>query len=174
MKIPISIRTFLCVLLVVSLTCAAPADLLRPYRGEPVPPVSLADTSRIESLLRGGNLYLSLSLALAIENNLDVEIQRLGPAFAAADLLRASGGGALRGVPLTVSETPPGLGGPGVPLVTTAATGTAPQPAVPTDITQATSVTGPQTNLSIGLENLSPGSLIPQFDPALTANTSWG
>src|SRR5215470_19188858 len=99
MKIPISIRTFLCVFLVVSLTCAAPADLLRPYRGEPVPPVSLADTSRIESLLRGGNLYLSLSdaLALAIENNLDVEIQRLGPAFAVADLMRASGGGALRG-----------------------------------------------------------------------------
>jgi len=43
-----------------------------------VPPVNVSNTSRIDALLRAGNLYLSLSdaIALALENNLDVEIQR--------------------------------------------------------------------------------------------------
>src|SRR5881296_323039 len=71
------------------------------------------DWNRIESLLRGGNLYLSLqdAIALALENNLDVELQRFGPRFVETDLLRSKGGGALRGIPLTASEPPPGLGG---------------------------------------------------------------
>ncbi len=42
-----------------------------------------------------GNLYLSLSdaIALALENNLDVEIERYEFSLAEADLLRAQSGG---------------------------------------------------------------------------------
>src|ERR1035437_149819 len=36
-----------------------------PYRGQLPPPVSLANSGRIESLLRAGNLYLSLQDTLA-------------------------------------------------------------------------------------------------------------
>src|SRR4051794_11717575 len=49
-----------------------------PYRAVPEPPNNLTDSTRIESLLRAGNLYLSLqdAIALALENNLDIAIQR--------------------------------------------------------------------------------------------------
>src|SRR5437868_4386036 len=65
--------------------------LTRPYRSPSVPPVSFQDSNRLENLLRGGNLYLSLqdAIALALENNLDVELQRYGPRFANTDLQRS-------------------------------------------------------------------------------------
>ena len=38
------------------------------------------DSPRLSTLVRGGNAYLSLhdAIALALENNLDLELQRLG------------------------------------------------------------------------------------------------
>ena len=95
------------------------------YRAPAVAPVSFANTTRFDSLYRAGNLYLSLrdAIALAIENNLDVQFQRLNAPIAQTDTLRAKGGGTLRGIFTSVDEVPPGLGGPGAPLVTAAATG---------------------------------------------------
>src|SRR5258708_5192943 len=48
-----------------------------PYRARSVPPVNLHNSGRIESLVRSGNLYLSAQdvVALAIENNIDIEVQ---------------------------------------------------------------------------------------------------
>ena len=44
----------------------------------PIAPVDLSNSPRIRQLLRSGNIYLSLSdaIALAIENNLDIELER--------------------------------------------------------------------------------------------------
>ena len=66
------------------------------------------DSPRVGDLIREGQLYLSLedAIAMALENNLDLELQRYGVRMAASDTLRAQGGGILRGVPLTVSEAP--------------------------------------------------------------------
>ena len=49
-----------------------------PYHARAVAPVDFRNAGRLGSLIRGGNLYLSLrdALALAVENNLDVEVQR--------------------------------------------------------------------------------------------------
>jgi outer membrane protein len=76
----------------------------QPYRSRVVPPVNVSNSSRIDALLRAGNLYLSLSdaIALALENNLDVEIERYEFALADADLLRAQSGGAINGIPTSV------------------------------------------------------------------------
>src|SRR5436305_509665 len=43
-----------------------------------VRPIDLGNSNRLESLLRAGNLYLSLrdAVALALENNVDIEVQR--------------------------------------------------------------------------------------------------
>ncbi|MEJ5368170.1 MAG: TolC family protein, partial [Bryobacteraceae bacterium] len=81
--------------------------LLRPYRRAEVPPVRLENSGRLESLLRAGTVYLSLAdaIAIALENNLDLEISRYTPMIAQADLLRARAGGLLRGVPTTVRAT---------------------------------------------------------------------
>ena len=88
-----------------------------PYRPRFVSPVDFGNSPRIESLIRAGQLYLSLqdAIALAIENNLDIELERFGPKMAESDTLRAQGGGLLRGVPLQIRELPQGVGGPGAP-----------------------------------------------------------
>src|SRR5271165_5430568 len=46
-----------------------------PYEPRIVPPVNVSNSTRLDALLRGGNLYLSLqdAIALGIENNLDIE-----------------------------------------------------------------------------------------------------
>ncbi len=151
--------------------------LTRPYRSPSVPPVSFQDSNRIENLLRGGNLYLSLqdAIALALENNLDVELQRYGPRFANTDLQRSEGGGTLRGIPLTATELPPGLGGPGSPLLTNSASGFSTSATVPANLSDITSLSGAQTNLAIGdATGFSAGTPVPQFDPLLTGLGNWG
>src|SRR5271154_3291856 len=73
---------------------------IRPYEGATVPPVQLKNSSRIYSLIRGGKLYLTVqdALAIAIENNLDLELDRYGPVSAEWYLERSQAGGPLRGV----------------------------------------------------------------------------
>src|ERR1700736_3426288 len=74
--------------------------LLRPFHFERriVSPAVLSNTPRLESLVRGGNLYLSVQdvIALAIENNIDIAVQRYSPFLAREVLRRAEGGGLLR------------------------------------------------------------------------------
>ncbi len=73
--------------------------IVRPYFGSAVPPIRLANSSRLHDLIRAGNLYLTVqdAIALAIENNLDLEIERYNPLLADWDLVRQYGGGPLRG-----------------------------------------------------------------------------
>jgi outer membrane protein TolC len=82
--------------------------LTNPYRASSVPDVNLANTSRIQSLIRAGNLYLSAAdvVALAIENNIDVEVQRYAPLLARQVLKRAQAGGVLRSVGAGVAAGP--------------------------------------------------------------------
>src|SRR5215469_11418010 len=70
--------------------------LTRPYRKGTIPPANLANSTRLESLIRSGNLYLSAQdvIALALENNLDIEIQRYGPLLNKEVTKRTEGGGA--------------------------------------------------------------------------------
>lgn len=72
----------------------------QPYKGRLVGPIHLDNSGRIESLMRAGQIYLSLAdaVALALENNIDIEVQRYAPRLAEADLLRARAGSGLRGV----------------------------------------------------------------------------
>ena len=80
------------------------SGVAEPYQSRVVPPVNLSNSSRIDALLRAGNLYLSLSdaIALALENNLDVEIERYEFSLAEADLLRAQAGAGINGIPTGV------------------------------------------------------------------------
>ena len=119
----------------------------------PAPGQTLQDSARLGSLTRDGNLYLSLrdAIAIALENNLDVELQRLGPAFADTDIKRAKAGALPRGVPLFIREGPRSAGSSGTDLL-------APLLGLP-----------PESNLSIaGQTQLSNGPLPPSFDPVLS------
>ncbi len=80
------------------------SGIVAPYQARPLAPVNVSNSSRMDALLRAGNLYLSLadSIALALENNLDVEIERYEFSIAEADLLRAHSGASIQGIPTGV------------------------------------------------------------------------
>jgi len=92
--------------------------LTHPYQARSVPGVNLSNTSRIQALIRSGNLYVSAQdvVALAIENNIDVEVQRYGPLLAREVLRRAKAGGALRSVGVSVAPGPTSVSLTGVSL----------------------------------------------------------
>lgn len=75
------------------------------YRQRSVGEANLVDSPRLDRLIRGGKLYLSLAdaVALALENNLDIEVARYSPKEAQTDLLRALSGGNLSGVQTQIS-----------------------------------------------------------------------
>lgn len=92
--------------------------LTRPYQRTEVPPINLANSDRLEALVRAGNIYLSAQdvIALALENNLDIEIQRYGPLLTKEVTLRATGGGPLRDVGVGVVQGPTSVSTTGVSL----------------------------------------------------------
>jgi outer membrane protein TolC len=99
----------------------------RPYQSRYVPPVNLANSTRLDSLIRAGNLYLTAQdvVALALENNIDIEIQRYGPLLAREILRRAQAGGLLRTVGLAVSPGPTSVSLQGVSVNTSGLNSTA-------------------------------------------------
>ena len=141
-------------------------------------PVSFENSLRLRELIRSGNLYLSLAdaLALAIENNLDIELQRFSFPVADSDVLRARGGGILRGVPFILAEAPAGVGGPQSPLVTNPASASSVTPgtAVATNPLELGVLGEVQTNLSVqGTIPQSIGTPVAIFDPAVVGLLNW-
>lgn len=73
----------------------------RPYKAPTIPTIRLANTSRLDSLIRAGKLYLTAqdAIALALENNIDLEVARYNPISAAWNVELFEAGGSLPGVP---------------------------------------------------------------------------
>ena len=76
--------------------------ILRPFHFEKriVSAPRMSNSARLEMLVRAGNLYLTVQdvIALVLENNLDIEIQRYGPFLAREVQRRADGGNLLRSI----------------------------------------------------------------------------
>jgi len=143
------------------------SGLSRSYRVGALPAAKFKNSDRFSALIKDGKLYLSLQdvIALALENNLDIELERYGPRMADADLWRAQAGSSLRGVPFSVEEGPNGVGGP-----VENPPGSAPPLTPSSSAIIDTGINQAQTDLSItGASPLSSGSPIPSFDPLLTA-----
>jgi outer membrane protein len=89
---------------------------LGPYTPRQLPAPNLANTSRIDQLMQDGKLYLSIndSIALALENNLDIAISRYNLNIADTDVLRAQAGASILGVPNGVVQNTPGGGVGGI------------------------------------------------------------
>ncbi len=73
---------------------------LHAYTPDRVPDPVLANSPRIDRLVRDGKLYLTLrdAIDLALENNLDLAIARYNLPIANTDILRTQAGGVFRGV----------------------------------------------------------------------------
>jgi outer membrane protein len=132
------------------------------YQMPQVPPIGVANSGRLELLLRAGRLYLSMqdAIALALENNLDIAIQRYGPQIADAQVLRARAGAFAQGVSTSVTAGPTSAQPGGV-----AQSGVSGNPSTQASAASATAVGNTVISQS--------GPPIPAFDPALVANASW-
>ncbi|TAN22018.1 MAG: TolC family protein [Acidobacteria bacterium] len=129
-----------------------------------VAPLQLTNSPRVLSLVHDGKLYLSLddAIALALENNLDIAIQRYNLPIADTDILRAKAGSAPRGVSTgVVSGTP---GGPGA---TTGVAGAGGAGAGGTSVGAGGAGAGAG---GIVTSTLGGGPAVPQLDPVLDAN----
>jgi outer membrane protein TolC len=135
-----------------------------PYRPVEQPQNSLADSPRIESLLRAGNLYLSLqdTIALALENNLDIAIQRYGPLLADAALRKARAGSLASGVSTSV------LSGPSSATVSSSGTTAGAN-------NSAGAISSNASSSAVGASAISSsGPAIPTLDPVVTGALSMG
>ena len=85
---------------------------VRAYSPDTVPEPQLANSPRLDQLIRDGKLYLSLkdAIELALENNLDLAIARYNVPIANTDVLRTQAGGYFRGVNTGVVQGTPGGG----------------------------------------------------------------
>ncbi|MFN7995880.1 MAG: TolC family protein [Bryobacteraceae bacterium] len=85
---------------------ASGPGLIRPYLGPEVPPIRLANSPRLGELVRAGFLHLTAqdAIALALENNIDLEVSRYNPLIATWNVTRAQAGGTLPGVPSNASQ----------------------------------------------------------------------
>lgn len=138
------------------------------YQGKLVPPINVNNTGRLEALMRAGNIYLSLqdAIALALENNLDIEIQRYGPRIAQAELLRAKAGSVARSVSTSVTQ--------GASSATGSGAGGSTASALATGTATGTGNTGTSaanaSSFSVGSSGVAP----PSLDPAVSGSLSWG
>lgn len=76
-------------------------DVPRSFEQEQIPQPLLENSPRLKDLIHDGKLEISLAdaLALALENNLDIAVQRYLRPIAQTDVLRTQSGQAARGVP---------------------------------------------------------------------------
>jgi outer membrane protein len=101
--------------------------VLRPFHFEKraVTPARLTDSPRLESLVRSGNLYLSARdvIALVLENNLDIAVQRYGSFLGREVQRRTEGGGYLRQVDTALISGPQSVSLEGVTVGTSGVAG---------------------------------------------------
>jgi outer membrane protein TolC len=80
------------------------------YTVREVAPLNVANSGRIDQVLKDGKLYLSLddAVAMALEDNLDIGIQRYNLSIADTDILRTSSGAVALGVNAGLVQGTPG------------------------------------------------------------------
>ena len=90
--------------------------IVRPYFPATLAPIRTADSTRIQDLTKAGKLYLTVqdAIALALENNIDLEVNRYAKSTLEWRVTRAEAGGALAGVPSNASQASGSTAGQGV------------------------------------------------------------
>ncbi len=90
--------------------------ILKSYEAAPIPPARLVNSGRLGALVRGNRLYLTAqdAIALALENNIDIESNRYNALTGISNIRRQEAGGALPGVPSGATQVGAGASGQGV------------------------------------------------------------
>jgi outer membrane protein len=136
-------------------------NILLPYRGRDLPEPNLANSPRIDALMRDGKIFLSIddAVSLTLENNLDIDIARYNLNIANTDYLRAKSGANILGVNAGIVQNTPGGGVGGLGGTVGSGTG---------GTTVAASGVGTGTNGLVS-STLGLGSAITSFDPVITS-----
>ncbi|HEY1756252.1 MAG TPA: TolC family protein [Bryobacteraceae bacterium] len=131
--------------------------ILKPFHLEKrrVSPAKLEDSPRLESLVRAGNLYLTAQdvIALALENNLDIALQRYGPFLAREALRRTEAGNLLRTVDTPILQGPQSVSTAGI---------------------SSTGLAGGAGVAAVGTVLAQVGAPLPNLDPVLSAQVQVG
>jgi len=139
---------------------------IAPFRARHVAAPNLSNSPRMDQLVRDGKVYLSMSdaIALALENNLDLAIARYNLPIADTDILRAKAGQNLLGVNTGLVQGTPGG---------QASTGTS-SSSTGTGAGGTTSASGGAGAGAAGivLSTAGAGPSAPQFDPSFTGTLS--
>jgi len=135
--------------------------VLQPYKSQELAPPNLGNSPRIDALMKDGKIFLSIddAVALALENNLDLDIARYNLNIAQADLLRAKSGASILGVNTGIVQNTPGGGVGGLGGTVGSGTG---------GTTVAAGGAGSGTNGLVS-STLGVGSPITAFDPQFTS-----
>jgi outer membrane protein len=143
------------------------------YTVREVAPLNVTNSPRLDQLLKDGSMYLSLNdaVAMALENNLDIGIQRYNLSIADTDILRTSSGAVALGVNAGLVQ-----GTPGGATGTTSAGGTG------TSTTGSTGGGAGGTTIGIGGAGAGFGGIVAStqgegppldnYDPVLTGTVS--
>src|SRR5690242_684704 len=146
---------------------------LAPYSPRHVPAPNFANSPRIDTLMKNGQLMLSLddAIALGLENNLDIAIARYNLPISDTDILRAKSGQQILGVNTGLVQGTPG-GGTG--STTAGGLGTSTTGASGSGTGGTTTAAGGAGSGSSGLVQSTEGQGPPigSFDPMLTAGLS--
>jgi outer membrane protein TolC len=141
------------------------------YTSRQVGPLNVTNSPRIDKVITDGKMYLSINdaVALALENNLDIGIQRYNLSIADTDILRTSSGAIALGVNAGLVQ-----GTPGGTTGTTSAGGTG------TSTTGSTGGGAGGTTIGVGgagsgaagivSSTQGQGPPIDNYDPVLTGN----
>ena len=135
--------------------------VLLPYVPRELAQPDLANSPRIDALMRDGKIYLSIddAVALALENNLDIDLARYNLNIADTDYLRAKSGANILGINAGIVQNTPGGGVGGLGGTVGSGTG---------GTTVAASGVGTGTNGLVS-STLGIGSTITSFDPVVSS-----
>ena len=144
------------------------------YAPREIGPLRVQNSTRVDQIIRDGKMYLSMddAVAMALENNLDIGIQRYNLGIADTDILRTSSGAVALGVNAGLLQ-----GTPGGQTGTTAAGGTG------TSTTGATGGGVGGTTIGVGGAGAGAAGLVTStqgegppldsYDPVITGTVLW-
>jgi hypothetical protein len=167
----------------VSASLRTSASLSNAVPDAPRPLLSLAQTAAQTSgpaNPQDGKLYLSLQQAfkMALENNLDLQVEQIDQSITEGGVSLAQGGGLPRPINFTIMDAPSGVGGAAVPLLSFSSPGLAPASVDPIPSTISSSYNTSRIletahSLSLGTSPYSGGSPVPGFDAQLLGRYGW-
>ena len=125
-------------------------------------------------------VYLTLqqAIAMAMKNNLDIQIEQVDQTIADQSVSLAKGGGLPRAINYTIEETPAGEAPVAVPLLSFSSPGLSPLSVDPVTSTVSSSyntsrVQEASHSLQLGTAPYSSGSPVPGFDAQLQGRYGW-